>query len=447
MTKGDHCETVYIAEIENHEMTSSVPSHRASQPFLVGLVVFLFFAWGFGTVLNDTLFPKLKGLYSLTYAEGMLTQFCFFFSYFVFAIPAGLLLSKIGYIRGVVLGLCGMALGCALFWPAAALDRFEAFLVPLFVLAAGMTMLQVAANPFIELLGPEKTSHSRLTLAQAFNSLATAIGPAIGAVLILRTGVSVASGGSAAAIHTQRLHETHTIGVFYLAIAAVLFLVAILFWFLRDRPAPPVPGQADFRGIVSLLNRPLLVLGACCIFIYVGAEVSIGTVMTNFLMQKNVLGLTAEHAGALVSYYWGGAMVGRFIGSYVLRIAKPGYVLAACALGAIVLTVLASSTSGAVAAVSLIAVGLCNSIMFPTIFSLASERLGAQTPNGSGLLIMAILGGAVIPLLVGKIADASSLSAALLVPALCYIGICVYGVLAARGLLLSEDDRAAVMAA
>lgn len=420
-------------------MTTDTGTHRAHQPFLVGLVVFLFFAWGFGTVLNDTLFPKLKGLYSLTYAEGMLTQFCFFLSYFIFAIPAGLLLSRIGYIRGVVLGLFGMALGCALFWPAAEADAFVAFLIPLFVLAGGMTMLQVAANPFIELLGPESTSHSRLTLAQAFNSLATAIGPTVGAILILRTGVRASHAGLApSASHALRIGQTHTIAVFYLGIAVILALVAVVFWFLRDRPAPPVPGQASLRGVVSLLNRPRLVFGALCIFIYVGAEVSIGTVMTNYLMLPSVLGTTAEHAGSLVSYYWGGAMVGRFIGAYVLRIAKPGNALAACAIGAMVLAATSSVTTGEVAAVTLIAVGLCNSIMFPTIFSLGSERLGPETPNGSGLLIMAILGGALIPLLVGRIADATSLSTALFVPALCYIGIAVYGVLAARGLGLRD---------
>ena len=400
------------------------------------MIVFLFFAWGFATVLNDTLFPKLKGLYSLDYTESMLTQFCFFMSYFFFSIPVGLLLSRIGYIRGVVVGLVGMALGCALFWPASISDQYVAFLLPLFVIAGGITMLQVAANPFIELLGSESTSHSRLTLAQAFNSLATAIGPALGARIILRGGVIVGTAPipSAALEEATRRIETRAIAVFYLVIAAVLTAVAIVFWFLRRSEAPPVPGQASLRGVFVLLDRPRLVLGAACIFIYVGAEVSIGSLMTNYFMLRSVLGATAQHAGSLVSFYWGGAMVGRFIGAYVLRIAKPGYVLCACAIGATLLASLSGASTGTLAAWSLIAVGLCNSIMFPTIFGLASERLGADTPNGSGLLCMAIVGGALVPLLVGKVADLTSLSTALFVPAICYVGIAIYGAAAARGL-------------
>ena len=405
------------------------------QPVLVVLIVFLFFAWGFATVLNDTLFPKLRGLYALDYTEGMLTQFCFFMSYFVFSIPAGLLLSRIGYIRGVVLGLFGMAFGCALFWPASDADTYAAFLLPLFVLASGITMLQVAANPFIELLGSEATSHSRLTLAQAFNSLATAVGPTIGAMLILKSGVGGAAPGiSAAAVEASRRMQTYVVAELYLVIAAILVAVAVVFWFMRKSNAPSVTGQASFRGVVALLDRPRLVVGAVCIFIYVGAEVSIGSLMTNYLMLPSVLGATAVHAGSLVSYYWGGAMVGRFVGAYVLRVAKPGYVLTACAVGASLLVSVSAISTGTVAADTIIAVGLFNSIMFPTIFSLASEHLGADTPNGSGLLCMAIVGGALVPLLVGKVADLTSLSASLLVPVLCYVGIAIYGIAAARGL-------------
>jgi FHS family L-fucose permease-like MFS transporter len=405
---------------------------------LVGLVVFLFFAWGFGTVLNDTLIPKLKGLYSLTYTEVMLTQFCFFLSYFVFSIPAGLLLSRVGYIRGVVVGLVVMAAGCALFLPASTADSFGAFLLALFVIAAGMTMLQVAANPYIELLGPESTSHSRLTLAQALNSLATFVGPRIGAVLLLRSGVTLnAAGLSPAALSALRVGETRAIAWPYLAMAAILAALAAVFWVMRAKPAPAVAQQARLGGVFALLNRPRLVFGALAIFIYVGAEVSIGSVMTNYLMQPAVLGVVAERAGTLVSYYWGGAMVGRFVGAFALRIVRPGYALAACAVGATLLATVSAFSTGGFAAWTLIAVGLCNSIMFPTIFSLATEQLGDQTPNGSGLLCMAIVGGAIIPLVTGVVADRTSLAAALLVPAVCYIGIIVYGIAAARGLGLN----------
>lgn len=413
----------------------SAPRSGGTQRVLVGLVVFLFFAWGFGTVLNDTLIPKLKGLYSLSYTEVMLTQFCFFLSYFVFSIPAGLLLSRIGYIRGVVIGLVVMAAGCALFFPASNADRFEAFLFALFVIAAGMTMLQVAANPYIELLGPESTSHSRLTLAQALNSFATFVGPRVGAVLLLRSGVTLdATHLSPQAIHTLRVGETQAIAWPYLGMAAILLALAFVFWTFRASKAPPVSRQADLRGVFALLNRPRLALGAVAIFIYVGAEVSIGSVMINYLMQPTVLGAVAERAGTLVSYYWGGAMVGRFVGAFVLRVVKPGFALAACAVGACILAVTSSFSIGGFAAWTLIAVGLCNSIMFPTIFSLATEQLGEQTPNGSGLLCMAIVGGAIVPVITGAVADQTSLATSLLVPAVCYVGIIVYGILAARGL-------------
>src|SRR5258708_5703017 len=293
----------------------------SSQRLLVGLVVFLFFAWGFGTVLNDTLIPKLKGLYSLSYTDVMLTQFCFFLSYFVFSIPAGLLLSRIGYIRGVIVGLVVMSGGCALFFPASSADAFGAFLLALFVIAAGMTMLQVAANPYIELLGPESTSHSRLTLAQALNSFATFVGPRVGAVLLLRSGVTLNTHGlSPGAISVLRVGEPRAIAWPYLAMAAILLVLALVFWTMRKSKAPPVSQQARLRGVLTLLDRPRLVFGALAIFIYVGAEVSIGSVMTNYLMQPTVLGVVAERAGTLVSYYWGGAMVGRFIGAFALRI-------------------------------------------------------------------------------------------------------------------------------
>jgi len=412
------------------------------QRFLVGLVVFLFFAWGFATVLNDTLIPKLKGLFELSYTDVMLTQFSFFLSYFIFSIPAGLLLSRIGYVRGAALGLVVTAAGYGLFTPAAEMGSFGAFLLALFVVAAGITMLQVAANPFIELLGSEETSHSRLTLAQAFNSLGTTIGPSVGAVLILRTGVTVhAAGLTPTALAVLRKTEAHALQLPFFAFALMFLALAALFWFLRKSSAPPVAGQARLGAILSLLGRPRLVLGALAIFVYVGAEVSIGSVMINYLMQPSVLAVTAERAGQLLSFYWGGAMIGRFAGAFVLRIVKPGFALTSCAIGAGLLALLSSQTSGPTAAYALIAVGLFNSIMFPTIFSLATEQLGPETPNGSGLLCMAIVGGAIVPLITGAAADASTLATSLLVPAICYVWIAVYGVLTARGLGLKQVPR------
>jgi FHS family L-fucose permease-like MFS transporter len=306
-------------------------------------------------------------------------------------------------------------------------------------MAAGITLLQVVANPFIAELGPESSSYSRLTLAQAFNSLGTTIGPWVGAILILSGGVSVnAAHFSPPALRAARIAQAHAVELPFLLIAVGLAIVAALFWFMRRSAAPPVSARmASFGALWALRSKPRLLLGAAAIFVYVGAEVSIGSMMTNYLMQPSTLGLIAERAGKLVSLYWGGAMIGRFLGSFVLRRAQPGIVLSICACVACMLVLASSQSVGAFAAWTLIAVGLFNSIMFPTIFALASEDLGEEKPNGSALLCMAIVGGAVVPEIVGAVADATRLATALVVPAVCYVWIAIFGVLAARGLGLA----------
>lgn len=412
--------------------TTDTPSSPASpagstqSPAMVGLVVFLFFAWGFSTVLIDTLIPKLKSLFELSYAEVMLTQFAFFLGYLVFSVPAGLLLARIGYLRAIVVGLVTMAVGCLLFSPAASMGVYEGFLAALFVMAAGITILQVAANPFIAILGSTATSHSRLTLAQAFNSLGTTVGPFFGAALILG-GATMAAGPVTDEI---RRAEAHALQIPFLLIAGALLVLALIFWFKRKASAPGT--EQDVVGIAAalrLLSRPRLGFGALSIFLYVGAEVSIGSLMTNYLMEPTVLGVPAATAGRILSLYWGGAMVGRFIGSFVLGRVSPGRVLTGCALAATVLAALSAISVGQVAAFAVVAIGLANSIMFPTIFTLALEGLGEETPKGSGLLCMAIVGGAIVPVITGSVADASSLATSLLVPALCYIWIATYGLL------------------
>lgn len=418
-------------------MSAMPEPHRGGSPkLLLGFVVFLFFAWGFATVLLDTLVPKLKGLFFLSYTEVMLTQFSFFIGYFFFSIPAGFILSRMGYIRASILGLAIMAAGCLLFIPATYIALFPAFLLALFIMASGITLLQVVANPFIAELGPTSSSHSRLTLAQAFNSLGTTIGPWVGAMLILSTGVTAPRAGlSAEALAAARRAEVHSVQWPFVGIAVALLLLAFGFWLFRRNAAPAVSAKmGTFRALWALRGRSRLLLGAVAIFLYVGAEVSIGSLMTNYLMQRSVLGLSAPQAGKLVSLYWGGAMVGRFLGAFVLRRAKPGLVLAVCAVGAILLTFLSSATGGELAAVALIAVGLFNSIMFPTIFAVACEDLGEETPNGSALLCMSIVGGAIVPLLTGAMADRFGLAGSLLVPAVCYLWILAYGLLTARGL-------------
>lgn len=445
---------------------SSPPDARSDSGYerrsaIIALVVFLFFAWGFVTVLNDPLIAKLKGLFQLTYAEAMLTQFAFFLGYFIFSVPAGMILGRLGYVRSIVLGLVTMAAGCLMFAPAAMIGVFPGFLLALFFVAAGITMLQVAANPYIAELGPESTSHSRLTLAQAFNSLGTFVGPFVGALFLLQNGIAAPTGANHASRTAARMAEAQMVQRPFLAIAAVLLLFALLFW-LRRNTAGPVANHASGTPFSrKVLSRPRLLMGVLSIFVYVGAEVSIGSGLINYLMQPSVLGQQAsligthisewlyntghslngaQIAGALVSVYWGLAMVGRFVGSAVLTKISPGKALAFNAAAALVLALLSASTTGVIAAAAVLVIGLANSIMFPTIFTLALEGLGDETPNGSALLCMAIVGGAIVPVIYGAVADAIGLGPALIVPAGCYLVIAFYGMLTARGLGLAKDD-------
>lgn len=396
---------------------------------VVPFVVALFFAWGFATVLNDTLIPKLKGLFELNYAEAMLTQFAWFLAYFVFSIPAGFLIARLGYLRGIVVGLVVMGAGYLLFVPAALVGLYPGFLAALFIVAGGITVLQVAANPLIALLGPSETSHSRLNLAQAFNSLGTMISPYVGSAVILATGVTTPSAArlSAATLAAYRRSEAHALQAPFVVFAALLGLFAFIFWRLRRAPLPAVDSAVTLASTLGLLRNPRLAFGTLSIFIYVGAEVTIGSLMTNYLMMPHTLGLAAQHAGELLSFYWGGAMVGRFVGSAVLRVVRAGPALGVCAVIACLLTITSSLSAGALAAVSLLAVGLFNSIMFPTIFTIAVEGENGETSQASALLCMAIVGGAVIPIITGSVADRVGLSLSLLVPAACYVWIAIYG--------------------
>jgi FHS family L-fucose permease-like MFS transporter len=386
-------------------------------------LVSLFFLWGGLTSLNDVLIPKLKGLFSLSYTEAMLTQFAFFTAYFLVSLPAGNLIARVGYLKGIVIGLGTMALGCLAFIPAAGSGVYATFL-----LALGITTLQVAANPLIANMGSAATASSRLTLAQAFNSLGTTIFPPIGGAIIL---------GSLAKIDPVTLPESErtlflaqeaaVIGHAYVGIAAVLALVAGFFWLRRSQLPRSSEPETSYGGSFALLRQPRLGGGVASIFLYVGAEVSIGSMLISYLTQSQILGVTEQAAAGLIALYWGGAMVGRFIGSAILRFVSPGIVLSAFALGAAALATVSGLTSGPFAAYTLLAVGLMNSIMFPTIFSLGVEGLGERTPQGSGLLCMGIVGGALIPLLFGLVADVASLGAALCVPVACYFAIALYG--------------------
>ncbi|MGB3710456.1 MAG: sugar MFS transporter [Erythrobacter sp.] len=449
---------------------------QVDAPGLRYFVFALFFIFGGITSLNDVLIPKLKELFTLSYTEAMLVQFCFFAAYLLIGIPGAKLVKRIGYMRGAVAGLATMIAGCLLFIPASQTATYALFLGALFILASGVVIVQVVANPLISLLGPEETTHSRLTFAQAFNSLGTTVFPIVGAAVILGSlaGMS-ASELEGAALQAYRAAESEAIWQGYLGVAALIALVAAAVWLFRNRLPHDAKTMGEgelvsskryliglalaaigafvavqvngWLGVLLILAAPALWLydndllrrsrfsyGALCIFLYVGAEVAIGSIIINYLSTERVLGQPESVIGWMIGLYWGGAMVGRFIGSLVLRLFSPGKILAFNACGAIVLIVVSALTAGEVAAYSLLAVGLMNSIMFPTIFSLACEKLGPHAADGSGIINVAIFGGAVVPLLYGVVADATggNLALAMVIPIACYAIIAGFGLFARR---------------
>lgn len=384
-------------------------------------VFLLFFVFGGITSLNDVLIPKLKHLFTLNWAEAMMIQFVFFAAYFLVSLPATALLKRVGYMRTAVIGLLTMMAACLLFIPASYSGLFIAFLGSLFVLGAGITTVQVVANPLISMLGRPETAHSRLTFAQAFNSLGTTVFPFVGAQLILSSLKSIdESTLSAVEIAAFRAQETQVIVTAYIGIAIALLVVAAAVWTRRNRLREETPPELSMLRSFDLLKQPRFAFGALGIFVYVGAEVAIASIITNYLMEARTLGLAAREAGEMLIYYWGGAMVGRFIGSGLLRLFSPSLVLLAAAGVAGALLATSGLGSGPIAGYTILAIGLFNSIMFPTIFSLASEDLGERRADGSGIICMAIVGGAVVPLLTGVAADATSLVGALIVPFACY---------------------------
>jgi FHS family L-fucose permease-like MFS transporter len=420
------------SEIASESAETQAQGSSNTAPLII--VTILFFMWGLLTSLNDVLIPHLKSIYTLSYVQAMLVQFCFFGAYFIVSWPAGLLIKRIGYQSGAVAGLIIAAAGCAMFYPAAT-SGYAMFLLAFFVLAAGITILQVAANPYVTVLGAAKTASSRLTLTQAFNSLGTTIGPALGGSLILTGTVLTATQFDLLPMAQQlayRAKEAAAVQGPYLALAGALLTLAVLFAFARlpkishGEQAPAAQDdQANASG--SLFEHRHLVLGAIGIFLYVGGEVSIGSFLISFLGEANIANLPAASAATYVSYYWGGAMVGRFIGFGVMRTVSPGKALAFNAACSIVLILTAIFSHGYLAMWALLAVGLCNSIMFPTIFSMALNKLGSFTGQGSGVLCMAIVGGALIPFAQGFLADHIGLQWSFFIPAACYGFILYYG--------------------
>src|SRR5882724_1525424 len=379
----------------------------------------------------DPLIPSVRAIFNLTYTQSMLTQFAFFMSYGIVSLPGAALVARAGYGRSILIALVGMIVGCLFIPVATYVQRYELVLVALFIIGSGITVLQLAANPLAAVLGPPGRSHYRLTLSQAFNSLGTVIAPYLGSMLMLRGGV-VEAGGTAATAASREV-SLRSIDTSFLWIAAMIALLAVFIWRFSDRlnrSAPP-PAPAHDSVLHALQSRWAL-LGAAAIFLYVGAEVSIGSVMINFLHQPDVLDVSLDRGGQILSLYWLGAMVGRFVGSALLTRLRATLLLAIAAAVAAVLCLTVSQGAGLVAAGCAIAVGLVNSIMFPTIFTITLERSTASAAATSGLLCMAIIGGALLPRVAGLIADASTLHTVFFLPAAAYVVITVFAMSAAR---------------
>ena len=398
-----------------------------SRPLAV--VTTLFFMWGFLTSLNDILVPHLKSIFDLSYARVMLIQFSFFSAYFLFSVPWSKIVNVIGYQRTMVVGLLAMAFGAILFIPAASAASYPLFLTALLILAGGITGLQVAANPYVDLLGKPETASSRLDLTQAFNSLGTAIAPKLGGLLILSAAplaIEQLRQLPVQGLHLYRVQQAASVKMPYTVISVALILLAILIGAFK---LPKIESAAYLAGEVndSIWKHPNLVLGAIGIFAYVGAEVSIGSFLVNYFGLPEIAGFSAKTAAGFVSFYWAGAMAGRFLGAPLLRRFKAGYLLALCAVCAASLVSVSMITGGHTAMWSILAVGLFNSIMFPTIFSLGVAELGPLTGNGSGILNMAIVGGAILPLLQGVIADHLGVHHAFFIPVICYLYILFFG--------------------
>ena len=414
----------------------------------MSIATVLFFMWGFLTCLNDILIPHLKSIFSLNYGQALLVQFAFFSYYFIFALPSGKLVEWRGYKQTMVIGLIIMAIGALLFLPAAATASFPLFLTALVVLAAGITGLQVSANPYVTNLGPQATAASRLNLAQAFNSFGTFIAPFFGGALILgaiQATPEQLKSFSTSALQTYREQQASSVRLPYLGITVTLIALAVAIALVKLPPTDFTrdfrPGELQTTARGSIWTHPYLLMGALGIFVYVGAEVSIGSFLINYFGLPQIGGLSQKTAANLVPLYWGGAMVGRFIGSGVLRLVSAGKALAGAAFIACCLVVITMVSTGHLAVGSVILVGLFNSIMFPSIFTLGLAGLGELTSKGSSLMVAAIVGGALIPLAEGHLADRIGVQHAFIIPAVCYIYIAIFGIIASRRKDINQDPR------
>jgi FHS family L-fucose permease-like MFS transporter len=440
---------------ENNGEGSMQPSSsndvKSIFPFIA--LTSLFFLWGFITVLVDSLIPRIRELFTLNYFQAGLVQFAFFMAYFILSIPAGFILSKIGYKKGIILGLLTMALGCFLFYPAAQLRLFGVFLMAYFVLAGGMTILQVAANPYVAVLGDKNKASSRLNLAQAFNSMGTAIAPIIGAMFLLSDTVKSKEAIellSEADRDNYLVQEAMAVQDPFLFITVVIIGLALVFSFVK---LPALIQSYQQNGYGEAMKNKTLMMGALGIFVYVGAEVAIGSYLVNYFMDMQLAATVASNEGMMqiadtiaqlfnqsfsgkdpksllavfVTFYWTGAMIGRFVGAVLTQKFNPAYVLAAFATGAIILVFLSMNTVGLVSMWAILSVGLFNSIMFPTIFTLSISNVGTLKPQASGILCTMIVGGAIVPPLYGYFTDMLGFKTAFVVVLCCYAYIVFFG--------------------
>ena len=401
------------------------------------VLTMIFFTWGALTSLNDVLIPHLKAVFEMNYAQTMLIQFTFFSTYLLMSVPAGKVVAVAGYKRSIVIGLCVAGVGALTFFPAAKIPSYPLFLFALFVLASGITLLQVSANPYIALLGDSQTASSRLTLAQALNSAGHTLAPLLIGPLILSVAVIGAADLALMPEAQQtayRVAQAESVQLPYLGIAAGLFLLAVFVVLFRLPALTEATERADHQRHTfgEVLRHRHLRFGVVGIFVYVGAEVAIGSFLINYISDPRIGALDAATATRYVAWYWGLAMAGRFIGSFLLRRIEPRVLLGFFAIGAMALLATTILTEGHVAVWSVVAIGLFNSIMFPTIFTLGIDGLGPMTSKASSLLVMAIVGGAVVPLLQGLLADRIGVQLAFALPLVCYAFVAWYGFSGAR---------------
>lgn len=401
-------------------------------PALV-LLASLFFMWGFITVINNTLLPHLRSVFDLNYTQTTLIESVWFIAYFVASIPSAKLIEKIGYQRSLVIGLLVMAAGSLGMMLAAALPSYGVTLVMLFVIASGITLLQVAANPYVAVVGKPETASSRLNLVQAMNSAGTMLAPLFGAYLILGRTKGGTSASGTILTEAERLADAQSVILPYGIVAATLVILALV---IARFPLPAMGAATqrlapEERSRLSLWKHRNLVFGVPAIFIYLIAEIGVANLFVNFVSQPDIANLTNEQAGTYLTLLWGGMMVGRFAGSALMQKIDAALILAVFSVGAFIVMLVTVFTTGPAAMWALILVGLFHSIMFPTIFTLAIKGLGPLTEEGSGLLIMAIAGGALV-VVQGWLADAYGLQASFLLTAACELYILFYALWGSR---------------